>query len=91
MVMYQAGIANCALRPIAGYLISIFATVRESHHEVATCYHQSVIHISLCHINRWHFGQAVEDTEILVIYSGAKGVPITLLKNVDPGFVAQCR
>ena len=40
--------------------------------------------------NQWHYGRAIEEVEIIVIYSGAVGVPVTVFKDGDSEFVGSC-
>jgi quercetin dioxygenase-like cupin family protein len=41
--------------------------------------------------NQWHQGSGLETTEILVVYAGAAGLPVTVLPGGDPDLAANCR
>jgi quercetin dioxygenase-like cupin family protein len=41
--------------------------------------------------NQWHHGHAMGDVEIIVVYAGAAGTPVTLLRGDDPELTAACR
>lgn len=41
-------------------------------------------------MNTWHQGTALEDTELLVVYAGAEGIPTHVTEDGDPELVGAC-
>jgi hypothetical protein len=41
--------------------------------------------------NQWHRGFAHEDVELIVVYAGAEGQPLTLNRNADSAPTAACK
>lgn len=42
-------------------------------------------------INTWHFGRAIEDTEIIVLYTGNTELSISLRPDSDPSLINKCQ
>lgn len=42
-------------------------------------------------MNTWHHGTALADTELLVVYAGAEGIPTHVTREGDPELVAACQ
>jgi hypothetical protein len=40
--------------------------------------------------NQWHRGFAHEDVELIVVYAGAEGQPLTLKRDANPASTATC-
>ena len=79
---------HCHPVPLAGEVVRGRLEVRKESGETITLESgQGLIEVS----NQWHHGTARADTEILVVYAGAQGVPVTVLKDGDPQWVERCR
>ena len=78
---------HCHPVPLGGYLVKgLLEVQKEDGSTFLLKKDEPLIEVSM----QWHYGRALEDTEILVIYSGASGIPVTLLKDSDSELVAKC-
>ncbi|MFT5770042.1 MAG: quercetin dioxygenase-like cupin family protein [Lysobacterales bacterium] len=78
---------HCHPVPLGGVLTKgVLEVTKESGGILILSKDEALIEVSM----QWHYGKALEEVEILVVYSGAKGLPVTVLKNGDPKLVAQC-
>ena len=79
---------HCHPVPLAGILAKGTLEVSKSSGEsILLAEGDGLIEVS----NQWHHGHAVTEAEIMVVYAGAKGVPVTVLPDGDPSFTAGCR
>lgn len=79
---------HCHPVPLAGEVVNGPLEVRKENGETIIIPAGSgLIEVS----NQWHYGHAIEDVEILVVYAGADGVPNTVFKDGDPQWLAACR
>lgn len=79
---------HCHPVPLAGAVVKGSLEVRKENGEKTVIRPgEGLIEVS----GQWHYGHALDDVEILVVYAGAKDVPTTILKNGDPQWVAACR
>ena len=79
---------HCHPVPLAGVISSGTLEVRkESGESVVIIEGSGLIEV----FNQWHHGHAIEKTEIIVVYAGAAGLPVTVLRDSDPALTAQCK
>ena len=79
---------HCHPVPLAGEVVKGPLEVRKENGETIIIPAGSgLIEVS----NQWHYGLAIDDVEILVVYAGADGVPNTVFKDGDPRWLAACR
>ena len=78
---------HCHPVPLGGVLSKgILEVTKEDGQKILLNKGEALIEVS----RQWHHGHAVEEAEIIVVYAGAEGVPVTILKNDDPELLAQC-
>jgi quercetin dioxygenase-like cupin family protein len=78
---------HCHPVPLAGVLTKgVLEVVKENGEVHILNKDEALIEVSM----QWHHGNAMEDVEILVVYSGAEGLPVTVFKDGDPQLVSQC-
>jgi quercetin dioxygenase-like cupin family protein len=89
-ILIPEGVAlpmHCHPVPLGGVLTKGVLEVEKENGNTLVLYEgQGLIEVS----NQWHHGRAVEDVEIMVVYAGAQDTPVTVLKDGDPKYVAEC-
>ena len=79
---------HCHPVPLAGVLSRGVLEVRKENGEnIVVRKGEPLIEVS----TQWHAGHALEDAEITVIYAGAEGVPVTVMKDGNPEWASRCR
>ena len=85
-----AGVAlpmHCHPVPLAGVLTKgVLEVDKESGEQITLDAGDGLIEVS----NQGHRGRALEEVEIMVVYAGAEGIPVTVLKDGDSKHVAEC-
>lgn len=79
---------HCHPMPLAGAVTHGLLEVTKPNGESTTIRAgEGLIEVS----RQWHRGRAIEETELLVVYAGAEGQPLTLTRESDPDLTAACR
>lgn len=79
---------HCHPVPLAGVLTKGTLTVEKADGAKVTIgAGEGLIEVS----RQWHRGRAGEDAEILVVYAGAKGQPLTIGRDAGANLTAPCR
>lgn len=90
-ILMKAGASlpmHCHPVPLAGEVVRGPLEVRKENGEsIVVPAGSGLIEVS----NQWHYGHAIDDVEILVVYAGAEGVPVTVFRDGDPRWQAACR
>jgi len=78
---------HCHPMPLAGAVTRGLLEVTKPNGESTTIRAgEGLIEVS----RQWHRGRAIEETELLVVYAGAEGQPLTLTREADPAQQAAC-
>jgi len=78
---------HCHPVPLGGVLTAGILEVKKQDGQIFLLNEdEALIEVS----NQWHYGRAIEDVEIIVVYAGANEVPVTVFKDGDPGFEEAC-
>jgi quercetin dioxygenase-like cupin family protein len=89
-IIIPAGVAlpmHCHPVPLGGVLTrGILEVTKENGERFLLNGGEGLIEVS----NQWHYGQAVEEVEIVVVYAGAKDIPVTVLKDGGSKYVKDC-
>jgi len=79
---------HCHPMPLAGAVVSgklkVVTKVGEANTFEAG---EGVIEV----MNTWHQGTAIEDTDLVVVYAGALGLPTHVLEDGDPALTQYCK
>ena len=80
---------HCHPGPLAGRVVKGTLEVTKANGESRIFEEgEALIEVS----NTWHYGKGLSgDTELLVVYIGAEGMPVTVLKDGDPEHAKLCR
>jgi len=90
-ITIPAGVAlpmHCHPVPLGGVLSKgTLEVTKQNGQKLLLNENEGLIEVS----NQWHFGRALEEVEIIVVYAGASEVPVTVLKDSDSEWVTSCR
>lgn len=79
---------HCHTIPLAAYVASgSVRVVKPSGQERSFRAGDAFIEV----MSQWHQGVFVDDTELIVFYAGASGLPISVQPGGDPALTARCR
>ena len=79
---------HCHPMPLAGVVVSGKLKVATKVGEANTFEEgDGVIEV----MNTWHQGTAIEDTDLVVVYAGALGLPTSLSEDGDPALTQYCK
>lgn len=79
---------HCHPVPLAGSVIKGKLKVATKVGEAATFEEgDGVVEV----MNTWHQGTALEDTELIVVYAGALGLPTSVMEDGDPELTQYCK
>ena len=80
---------HCHPVPLAGYVVkgSVRVLIKSTGKSKLFKEGDALIEVS----NTWHNGVFTEDTELLVVYAGKKGTPISIKEGENSPFAKKCK